>query len=537
MRKYYGEDGTVTHRQILIPKHIVPELLSTLHGKMNKHPGITKMIQESRAKYYYPGLARKIRAWVINCPDCIANKRIDTRQIRPKMLSNTEFTFGPEDCLEVDILPNLPSSNGYKHIVTMMDVFSRYLFAYPTQDMTARTVGRCIIDVMTRHCYLPTVILTDKGSQFRSDVVNQIAQTLDIRISHASTKHAQTIGILERTHASLKTSLKISTGERRSMWHKYVQIAVMNYNTSYHESLGCEPTTVFHGRIPYNILDIKLGLKPEWKKDANEDLTDELQKQIAEIHQSAKDNLMQSYLKYKRYYDKKATATPLKINDYCYVLNPKADNQSIKFAFKDCIWTGPYIVVKVLSNNNYVVRRTGTRYTQTLHRIRLRLYAPNQRVPDVTVKVEEQLPDPEVKTTHDDWYAQAWETEFGEVLFGNPPERENEEATITELPTDYGATTEQDTVITTADENSTAEQLPSGNETTLNLDVSDNPFIRTPPPTESPPIPPTLPPIVVGYNPRKTGRYNLRPNPKPNTHPDFRMLDAVTTEETSQTQN
>ena len=33
MRKYYGEDGTVSHHQILIPKHIVPELLSTLHGK------------------------------------------------------------------------------------------------------------------------------------------------------------------------------------------------------------------------------------------------------------------------------------------------------------------------------------------------------------------------------------------------------------------------------------------------------------------------------------------------------------------------
>ena len=297
MGKYYGEDGTITHHQNLIPKHIVPELLSTLYGKTNKHPEITKMIQESRRKYYYPGLARKIRAWVINCPDCIANKRIDTRQIRPKMLSNTEFTFGPEDCLEVDILPILPSSNGYRHIITMMDVFSRYLFAYPTQDMTARTIGRCIIDVITRHCYLPTIILTDKGSQFRSDIVNQIAQTLDIRISHASTKQAQTIGILERTHASLKTSLKISTGERRSMWHKYVQIAVMNYNTSYHENLGCEATTVFHGRIPYNILDIKLGLKPEWKKDANEDPTDELQKQIAEIHQSAKYNLMQSYLK------------------------------------------------------------------------------------------------------------------------------------------------------------------------------------------------------------------------------------------------
>ena len=78
MRKSYGEDGTVTHHQTLLPKHIIPELLSTLHGKTNKHPGITKMIQESWTKYYFLGLARKSRAWVINCPDCIANKRIDT---------------------------------------------------------------------------------------------------------------------------------------------------------------------------------------------------------------------------------------------------------------------------------------------------------------------------------------------------------------------------------------------------------------------------------------------------------------------------
>ena len=203
------------------------------------------------------------------------------------------------------------------------------------------------------------------------------------------------------------------------MWHKDVHIAVMNYNTSYHESLGCEPRTVFHGRIPYITLDIKFGLKPEWKKDNNEQLkqlTDELQKQIPEIHQAAKENLMQSYLKYKQYYDKKATATPLKVNDYCCVSNSKADNQSVKFAFKECIWTGPYVVVKVLSNNNYVVRRTGTRYTQTLHRIRLRPHAPNQRVPDGTVRREDYLPDPEVKTTLNDWYAHAWETEFRELL-------------------------------------------------------------------------------------------------------------------------
>ena len=78
------------------------------------------MIQECRAKYYFPGLGRKIRAWVTSCSDCIANKRIDTRQIRPRMLSNTEFTMGPEECQEVDIMPNLPSSNGYQQIITIL---------------------------------------------------------------------------------------------------------------------------------------------------------------------------------------------------------------------------------------------------------------------------------------------------------------------------------------------------------------------------------------------------------------------------------
>ena len=53
---------------------------------------------------------------------------------------------------------------GYQNIVIMIDVFSRYLFAYPTQNATAKTIGRCIVDVMTRHAYLPTLILSPSPS-------------------------------------------------------------------------------------------------------------------------------------------------------------------------------------------------------------------------------------------------------------------------------------------------------------------------------------------------------------------------------------
>ena len=106
----------------------------------------------------------------------------------------------------------------------------------------------------------------------------------------------------------------------------------------------------------------------------------------------------------------------MKTNDYCYVLNPKADNQTTNNAFQDCIWMGPYIVIKVLSNNNYRIREVGTCNTQTLHRIRIRRYVSEQRIPDVTVRLHEYLPDPDVKVSHNEWYALSWETDFGKQI-------------------------------------------------------------------------------------------------------------------------
>ena len=44
---------------------------------------------------------------------------------------------------------------------------------------------------------------------------------------------------------------------------------------------------------------------------------------------------MQSYLKDKEYYDRKAKAAPLQEKDYCFVLQPKADSQGSKIPYRD----------------------------------------------------------------------------------------------------------------------------------------------------------------------------------------------------------
>ena len=188
------------------------------------------------------------------------------------------------------------------------------------------------------------------------------------------------------------------------------------------------------------------------------------------------------------------------MNDYCYILNPKADNQSTKFVFQDCIWRGPYIVIKVLSNNNYTKRKIGTRYTQTLHRIRIRPYLSEQRVPDVTVRANEYLPNPDVKVSHNEWYAVSWEMDFGKQIDEHETSKtteNNRHAEIQEVTnTNDEDTTSQMPRNQTDDTND--EAPPSPDFSNLSTEVGDNPYIRRPPPLESPNIPPRSPPTVVG---------------------------------------
>ena len=77
---------------------------------------------------------------------------------------------------------------------------------------------------------------------------------------------------------------------------------------------------------------------------------------------------------------------------------------------------GPYIVEKVLPNNNYLVRKIGTDKTQKLHKMRMRHFTPRQPPAGITVKPDEYKSDPEVSLNHDDLYARAWEYDYEQPI-------------------------------------------------------------------------------------------------------------------------
>ena len=151
--------------------------------------------------------------------------------------------------MQINLLPEVPPTGGYENIIAAYHVFSRYAFAYPSSNRTAVDTAKVIIDIMKRNVYLPTLIINDKGSVFVTQIIYEVAETQGLNLKHAITNYGQTIGVLERVHATIKTVLQMTSGDYRKHWHKYLPNAILNYNTTYHSSINCEPSQRFQGRV------------------------------------------------------------------------------------------------------------------------------------------------------------------------------------------------------------------------------------------------------------------------------------------------
>ena len=201
--------------------------------------------------------------------------------------------------MESDLVLELAMFGGFENIVTAIDVFSCYSFAYPISLHDAKAVTKINFNKMTKHACRPKTFIFDKRSAFISHVIKEVAGVPRITPKHATAKHAQTIDKLDRSHASIKQALNIEIGERRSIWRKYVNTAVLNYNTCYHASFGCKPGTVFHGRVPYNVLGLKMGVRLQKMPTPNSQFAKDSLEQIVKVSQDGLKNAMQAFIRYK----------------------------------------------------------------------------------------------------------------------------------------------------------------------------------------------------------------------------------------------
>ena len=400
-RKFFDDTGKVVSRQYVVPAHLRAEILYRIHNsKTAGHIGITKTAQIFRQKFYFPNFVEFLTNYIKNCSSCLQVKPVKHATLKPPLLSLAVDQHFPGDLLQIDIVGKLPDSGGFTHILTAKDVFSKYLFAIPLRNASAPNVAKQLFHLFMRNSYIPKTVLSDMGTAFTAKIMTELSKLLEITMQYATVKHPQTVGSVERTHASLKQYLGIYGNKLKKDWHTYVDLAAFVHNTSYHVSIGCTPTYLFHGREPVKPLDVRFNLKTIQNLETRYEFTSSMQDRMNEVFSAACDARITAYNKYRTFYDRKANAAPLSKHRYCLLLNPKLATVNDHMGKSLNKWIPLYRVEQVLTNSNYIVRKVGTNYTQCVHRIRLRPITPQYQIEDLAhIHPNNFVPDPSTRHT------------------------------------------------------------------------------------------------------------------------------------------
>ena len=88
-RQHFDETGNVKYHQILLPQHLLQELLQSLHGTAHKHPDILVSQKCCRKidRGNYPSMAKHVKKWVEGCKQCARDKRVPSATITPELLN------------------------------------------------------------------------------------------------------------------------------------------------------------------------------------------------------------------------------------------------------------------------------------------------------------------------------------------------------------------------------------------------------------------------------------------------------------------
>ena len=90
-----------------------------------------------------------------------------------------------------------------KHILVIVDPFTKFVTIYATADQKTSTLAPKIADFITRFG-VPETILTDKGKSFQAYLIEEIYNLLDMRKAKTTLYHPECDSQSKHTHRTLK---------------------------------------------------------------------------------------------------------------------------------------------------------------------------------------------------------------------------------------------------------------------------------------------------------------------------------------------
>ena len=120
----------------------------------------------------------------------------------------TEIPDRPFDKIAIDLVTECKTStSGNKHILTIIDHLTGWPEAFPIPDKSGDTIVSTFINEYLPVNMCPWYILLDNGTEFKTNIMDQVLQQLGMGRIFSAPYHPQSNGKLEVFHKYLKPTL------------------------------------------------------------------------------------------------------------------------------------------------------------------------------------------------------------------------------------------------------------------------------------------------------------------------------------------
>ena len=226
----------------------------------------------------------------------------------------------------MDIIGPLPTTrSGYKYILTIIDMASRWVEAIPLRRTDAKTVASAFFTEWCVRYGSPSKILTDKGTNFQSDLFKAFCELLGIAKNRTSGYRPQCNGRCEKANGLLKSFITLLGAKYRQHWNLVLPYALYALRQAENQTTGCSAFELIFGqkRPPSMVNTDPKDLKDRAElTKGHADWLDQLCKQLERVRKLAREKEVCVQEKYKSRYDQKTRVKPFKRGDLVLVLVP-----------------------------------------------------------------------------------------------------------------------------------------------------------------------------------------------------------------------
>ncbi|XP_042229996.1 uncharacterized protein LOC121871652, partial [Homarus americanus] len=271
-------------------------------------------------------------------------------KLQPLTVTPKEFAKLQDSYLVGPLSP--PSSAGHRYVLTLIDFATGFPEALPLKEIDSISVAEALLVIFSR-VGIPREILSDRGTQFTSQLMAELHKLLGVKPLFTTPFHPSGNGRIERMHGPLKASLRKLCADKPREWHRYLVPTLFALREIPSDRTGFSAFELLYGRAVRGPLSV---LRDLWEDTSIEDderthyqYVLELRDKLSQCAKIAAQNADISNTKYKAYFDVKSQDRQFIPGDEVLVLLPDKKSKLL------VSWNGPYKVLEKRSRVNYVI--------------------------------------------------------------------------------------------------------------------------------------------------------------------------------------